>query len=291
MAKLTTTTKTKTIIYENFKNIDELLQTMEERPSNWVFKNVDPSSQRDETGERKKFSGVNRYSDAMDLMYKGYTDPLDKMKKAILKVGRNDTYQKPRTQTDFVGFAPHVPNMLMNIPTTMINKEKIVQKSKTIHLTYSFCALANVTPDSIINGGINFISLVNSLEKQGYRVKIDIIFISMTDDTASLFTVTVKEYGQGLNLLKLAFPLVHPAMLRRISFKWLETTPTLKDKGYVGGYGTTLGMRVGNNSQREKEWLNKNGLLTNDNSYYCNVYDAMDSKDVQELGKKMGLNV
>lgn len=285
----TTKATTKTIIVEQFKNIDELLTTMDERPTNSVFQNKDLSSQRDERNSSRSFSGVDNYTDAMNLMYKGYSDPLEKMKRAILKVGRSETYQRPRTQADFVGFVPHVPNLLKNVPLTMINKEKVVQRSKTIHLTYSFCALGDVTPDAIIDGGINFISLVNSLEKQGYRVKIDSIFISMTDDTASVFTVTLKEYGQALNLLKLAFPLVHPAMLRRVSFKWLETTPTLKDKGYLGGYGTTLGMRVGNSSQKEKEWLNKNGLLTNDNSYYCNVYDAMDSKSVQELGEKMGL--
>ena len=113
--KTATTKKPKMVTYEAFKNLNTMLDTMEKRPPNAVFiKKETLSSQRDETDARKSFTGTNTYADAMDIMKAGYKDPLEKMKKAILKIGQRDNYQRPRLQNDFVGFVPHVPNTVMN---------------------------------------------------------------------------------------------------------------------------------------------------------------------------------
>ena len=167
-------------------------------------------------------------------------EPLKRMKKAILKVGKKEAVNRPKLKNDFVGFMPHVPNTLIGVPMTMINKEKAVNKKKLINLVYSFSAHASVKPWDMEKGGINLIGLVNSLEKQGYRVKIDLIASFTTDKTLASMLVNVKEYGHKLNLLKLTFPLVQPAMFRRITFKWLETTPELKDNYFTHAYGKPL---------------------------------------------------
>ena len=86
---------------------------------------------------------------------------------------------------------------------TMINREKQISKNKTIHLIYSFGASSNVKPSDMIKGGINFISLVNSLEKQGYRVKIDVMTTFTESKTLGVMTVNVKEYGQKLKSIKI----------------------------------------------------------------------------------------
>jgi hypothetical protein len=46
----------------------------------------------------------------------------------------------------------------------------------------------------------------------------------------------VKNATEKLNLSKLAFPLVHPSMLRRLYLRWLEVFPGVP-KSFVGGYG------------------------------------------------------
>lgn len=279
----------KTVIYEHFKSLDHLIDTMNERPQNAVFQKTDLSSQRDESDKPRKFSGTNTYQEAVDVMQAGYKDPLEQMKKAILKIGRNEDRKRPRLKDDFVGFIPHVPNTLKNIPLTMINREKVQNKQKTIHLTYSFCSLGNVSTDDIIKGGINFISLVNSIEKQGYRVKIDTIFASVTDQTAVIYSVNLKNYGQALNLLKLAFPLVHPGMLRRMSFKYIETAPGLTDRRFIGGYGTTLGFTCGDSLEKERTWLKDHGIIKEDNNYYINAKEAIKAPNIEALAEKTGL--
>lgn len=280
------------VVFEKFRTLDNFIDTMEQRPLNTAFTKAErtPTSQKDETENGGRFSGVNTYNDAAELMKIGYKEPLEKMKKAILKIGENNNYQRPRVKNDFVGFAPNVPNYLMNLPITMINREKQAAKAKTILLTYSFCAAAQTSTNDMIKGGINFISLVNSLEKQGYRIKIDILFASLVPKTAAAFSITVKEYDQQTNLLKLAFPLVHPAMLRRFAFKWLETTPNLKDQNFPnGGYGTPLNYAVSNDIRKEREFLENSDILKSENSYYCNVYTAMRAKNIEELAKKMNI--
>lgn len=279
------------VAYENFKTIESMLDILDTRETNKAFKQKEnerglASVRVEESG---RFTGVKTYDEAMDIMKKGYTDPLEKMKKAILKIGEKSAAKRPRVYNDFIGFTPNVPNHLMNVPLTMINRQKTPNRSKNIHLTYSFCALANVTTDELIKGGINFISLVNSLEKQGYRAKIDIMFCSVVKKSTAAFTVTVKEYGQNLNLLKLAFPLVHPAMLRRITFKWLETMPTVTDKEFAAGYGQTVSYVCKNDGNKERAFLENAGILKGENNFYCNVYQAFESKDIESLATKMNL--
>lgn len=288
-------TKTKTskkLVFENFRTLEQLIDTMETRELNPAFKSLGNgriASQSDESKDRSPWSGSATYTEAMETLRNGYKDPLDKMKKAILKVGELDNHKRPRLENDFVGFIPHVPNTVMNLPQTMLNRQRQPKKAKTMHLTYGFCALADVTPAQLIKGGINFISLVNSLEKQGYRVKIDVLFSTVTSKTATVFTCNVKEYGQNLNLLKLAFPLVHPSMLRRIAFKWLETVPNLTDKDFIHGYGKTLVSTMSYDGKRERAFLESHNILKGENVYYCNAYQAFQSQDQNELAHKMGL--
>jgi hypothetical protein len=262
---------------------------MEKRPMrNQAFNGKDNlASQRIE--ENKPWSGTTDYNQAMEIMKSGYKEPLDKMKKAILKIGQTQKASRPKLKNDFVGFVPHVPHTLMGLPMTMINKEKQVNKANTIHLIYSVSTASKVSPNDMITGGINFISLVNSLEKQGFRVKIDIFSSMATDKTLSSFSVNVKEYGQKLNLLKLTFPLVHPSMLRRIAFKWLETNLELKDKNFTAGYGTPLSHLMGYDTMKECNYLKEHGIIKNDNTFFCTVYTAMKTKSIEDLARTIGM--
>lgn len=279
------------VVVERFKSLETLMESLEERPLNTAFEGQrEVASQRKESDSRSWY-GTTSYNDAENVMKIGYKEPLEKMKKAILKIGESDKYQKPRAYNAVVGYAPHVPNYLMNLPTSMINRDRKAPKKNTIHLTYSFCASAMTTPEQLIQGGINFISLVNSLEKQGYRVKIDAIFTTVESKTVASFVINLKEYGQRTNLLKLAFPLVHPSMLRRFAFKWLETTPELKDRNFAhNAYGMPLNAKMNDNLARERQYLLDNGILKDENSYYCNVYTAINAKGVKELAERMEIN-
>lgn len=276
----------RTIIKENFKSLHHMLHDMEQRPVNNVFEHSDLSSQRPES-KRREWYGTATYKDAINVIQAGYKDPLEKMKKAILKIGRTDTYKRPRLKTAVVGFVPHVPNFVQGLPEAMITRDPVRARAKTINLVYSFGASASIETEQIIKAGVNFISLVNSLEKQGFSVKIDLLFSTITKKTSATYTVTVKDFGQRLNLLKLAFPLVHPSMLRRVSFKWLETVPELKDKLFNNGYGVPLTAEM-KSIDKERAFLYEHDIVRKE-AYYMNVYQCFRAENIQELARSIGL--
>jgi hypothetical protein len=284
------TEKIRTSVHEHFKSLNDLIDTMEDRPLNRAYQNSDDiASQRDESKKDVTWSGTKTYNEAMEIIKAGYYEPLERMKKAILDIGRKEEKSRPKMKNDFVGFVPHVPNTIMGLPMTMINKEKRPNKPKTIHLLYNFSASARTTSEELITGGINFISLVNSLEKQGYSVKIDLISSFSTPNTLASLTINMKDYGQKLNLLKLTFPLVHPSMLRRISFKWTETTPELKDKDFTLGYGIPLQHIMKYDLESESNYLKALKVIKGDNTFYCNMDTAMRSKGPDDLARTIGI--
>jgi hypothetical protein len=281
--------KFKTIMLENFKNINQMAAALNSRPVNKVFKGrKDLASQEKTSGYDSFYGSAESFEKALDFLEGGYSEPMERMKKAVLKIDKKEAAPRPKTKTSVVGFQAHVPNAIQGIPESMIMRERQKEKSKTIHLLYGFSAAAKESASSLEQGGVNFISLVNSLEKQGYRVKIDIIKCTTSTETVSGFICNVKEYDQKTNLLKLCFPLVHPSMLRRVGFRQLETQEGLNDYSFNSGYGQTLIVRLGYKSDKERALLSEWGLLGK-NKYYCNVYDAMKAKDLNDLAEMMGL--
>lgn len=277
-------------IFEKFKSLPHLLTTIESRTENAVFKGSTITSKRKSGASDIFFGSAQTFEQAKELLQSGYPEPLAEIKRQLVKLDTSAVTPKNTMYNDMVGFAPHVPNTIMGYPKTMINQKKTPMKAKTIHLLYGFSAIGNARAAELIKGGVRFLQLVNSLELSGYRVKIDIVRCTTTSEkTAIGYTCTVKEYAQQLNLLKLCFPLVHPAMLRRISFRWCETLPNLQDHGYRGGYGSSLIARMDFNGDKERAFLKENKVLTNDNQYYCNVYEAKESEDINALMQVMGL--
>jgi hypothetical protein len=277
------------VIFEHYNSLQELTKTIEKRPTNDIFaRRPELASQKKSKANDRFYGSATCYKNAVELLSNGYFEPMEKMKKAILKIDRKTPQIKNQFENSVVGFLPNVPRALMGLPDSMINKTKTPENEKVIHLLYGFSALGNISASELIKGGINFISLVNSLEKQGYRIKIDIVRATTTEQTCIGYTCNVKEYDKKLNLLKLCFPLVHPSMLRRISFKWCETLPGLKDTGFGVGYGGSLIARLGYEHKQEKEFLTKQGILKK-YSYYCNVYQAKDARDVNDLARQMGI--
>jgi hypothetical protein len=287
------------VIFENFNSLEQLVDTIESRPFNGVFQGEGGrASHRIESGI-DDFYGTRNYQESIDLIKNGYHEPMETMRRELLKVNKQGPAPKRKAFNSVQGFAPHVPNALAGIPTAMINREKMPVKSRTVHLIYGFSAVGDVRASELIKGGTMFIGLVNALERAGVRVKLDILRCTTSSAASAIgYTCNLKQYGQSLNLLKLCYPLVHPSMLRRTSFRWCETLPNLKDHKYYGSMGTSLIVRMGwgrtvksqtEACKKEKEFLKKHGVIKDKNTYYCNVYEAMNSKNINELAQRMGL--
>ncbi len=269
---------------ERFENITQMLTALKHRPANEVFKGHSLSS---ETGS-EDFTRTKSYDEALSLIENGWEEPLNKIKKGVENGFKsNGTLNKSRPQTGIVGYAPCVPNAILGLPNSMIMTEKTPSKVKAVTILFMMSVNCSVDEEDIMKSGIVVLNIINDLELAGYRVKLDVEFFGASEgnDICSA-RVTVKDWRQPLDLKKLAFPIAHPSMFRRLGFRWLETYPQLKNRGYYSGYGSSS---FRTNYQNTLKIYNESGMLDK-NEYAITVYLCKEKKfNKDEIVKACGL--
>lgn len=228
---------------ENFPSISNLISTIDARRKNSIMSRED-SSHRTE-GPGGGWYNTQNYDEACNFAKFGWPDVLDDLKKALrASVKSSSKYQvvqKSMPRTNIVGYVPHVPNALQNLPDSMITTERTPQKRKTMHIIYCNGGNCNEDPEFYLNAGTAMINALNIIERSGIQVRIDLCFFpAVNGNEYTCPTVTLKDYGQRFDLLKLCFPLANSSMERRLGFRWLETCPTIKNSGWSFGYGSTI---------------------------------------------------
>lgn len=237
-----------------YESILDFVRELEKAKPNKVFSNPkDRQSGAVNTGITN-FTGTETYEEALDLLLHGWTEMaqrLEKELKAEMKLQANKTVN--RSHYDVAGFQCSVPRYLQGVPTSMINQRKVPQKQPVITLVKDVGFAANVTREQIVKYSIKALMIVNEIEARGTRVNLDIIIPSVSaGNEKQVVRVRIKSASERLNISKVAFPMVHPSMLRRIGFRALETDQALTDKRWKGSYGWTM------KAQDAKNYLKKN---------------------------------
>lgn len=282
-----TVNKQISVIKEHYDSLDDFARTIMSRKLNRVFVRETLASER--RGD-EHWSGTKSLKEALDLMKKGWDEPLKGLKKAdVGNVESNMAIPKSRPRIGVVGFAPCVPNAIMGLPNSMIALERIPMKSKVLTIKYCIHVNAGHSAYEMIEAGKVMLRIINSLERKGYRVRLDVEFMSGSDHGENEIvnvSVNVKDWREQLDLKKLTFPLVNPAALRRIGFKWLETVPGLKSDDFSFGYSRPLA----NKKYDELMKFYKDHELLADNEYYVNVelIEECDG-DAEKVMKRSGI--
>ena len=227
------------IVKEHFKSISEMMDILDKRPNNEIMKGSDSSSRKGD----KEWYGTESYEEASQLMRTGYTKILPRIKEGLAKSAK--VLSKHFSATDLrrprnlpVGFIPNIPNSILNLPDSMIDIKLTPQKRKTLNIIYVMAGSCGCKAEMWIKAGIALLTAIKIIERKGISVKIDVSFYCGTEnDETVMGSVTVKHYGQPLDIQKLCFPLAHPSMFRRIGFKFLETTPIVTKENFRYGYG------------------------------------------------------
>lgn len=271
------------VLYEEFENLRAMDKAINTRPENGVFKNYDCASK----DKDKSFTRTNTYEEAVELFNKGWDELLEEVKRGIAKnIKANVTTTKVRPRNDVVGYAPCVPNAILGLPQSMISTERTVSKVKAVTITYSMSVTCGYSEQQILDSGIVVLNIVNDLEMQGYRVRLNLEFFgSKEGNDLSVARVCVKDWRQPLDLKKLTFPVAHPSMFRRFGFRWLETTPNLTNRSYRSGYGSSHFKKNYANSckvYRENGLLKENEYLLT--AYQCIAHNFDKSAIIEEAG-------
>lgn len=218
---------------KEFRSIHEFYDYLCKTPFNDVFRwqshrSVDVS---------ESWSGTRDFEQAVDLMKNGWSDMSQKLTQKLKLAVKLAPQMKSRNVLSVAGYQPVVALYLTGVPTNMVDKQLVSVKSKIINVTklidYNYC----VGIDKIKEESIKAMQVVKKLEAQGYRVNLNVALGTSADWNDVVCKVRIKNANEKLNVSKLAFPMVHPSMLRRLMLRYIEVCPDVTN-GYRCGYGT-----------------------------------------------------
>lgn len=259
-----------TYIIEEFNSFGELLNTSDSRKQN--FGNSGGARTRGDND----FFGAS-YNEAVKMLRYGWCDKekLTKITDKIASLEKQQEVQKISFKNDIVGYAPIVPLALKGVPQNMINTTRKPKKAKVITIIVDIGIIGDVTVNEKIEWGAKLTSKIMSLEKQGIRVNLNLIKTFAEDDwhcKVSVCKIPIKSENQPFDIKRMMFPIVHPAMSRRIMWDWYERLPEAQ---YFSGYGKP----IYRHSTRHAEAVKK-AITDTDNSYYIAYED-----DINEVLK------
>lgn len=230
------------MVYKHtYKSISELVNYIHTHEiQEEVYKQIGkPSSLKVGGG----FSGTYTYDEAEELLLHGWEEGTKKIKDKLAEVKVSNYKNKTKNIYSPVGYQCSVPRYLQGMPDSMVNKVNVQKKNKVITINKSFSYSCVVSENRILDESIKVLCLINKLESEGYRVKLNVIAVSKvpSEEEYNVIKICIKQSSQRLNIKQIAFPLVHPAMLRRIMFALLERyEECAKHKRFYNGYGTPI---------------------------------------------------
>lgn len=258
------------IYMEEYNSISEFIQTINSKPQN-----PEITSKQSEFG-RYSFTGTHDYNEAENLLLHGWVEESEKLNEMLkLKTLKEKSV---KNIYDVAGFQCSVPRYLQGIPTNMINQKVVTKKQKVITITKNISYSAYVKKETIEQESIKVLQLVNNLEKQGYRVILNVTMIdkSKNENIILCNKVRIKNASERLNLSKVSFPMVHSSYLRRIMFRWIETFE-YTTKSFDTNYGVPVKCEDFNK-------ITKNNK--NDNEYFAEaLYSLKDTLTLDDLIK------
>lgn len=184
-----------------------------------------------ETGS-KPFTGTASFEQADNLRRKGDKKSLAMLNEYKIKFDKYIQYNngyKIKQRNDIHGFVPIVPNAIIGLPLAMINQSRETKKVKGIDILYNVSVKCSTSRKDITRKGAVMLSLIDALERKGFRVNLKVGSVCMGGNTVHGVITTMKRYDEPLNIRKLAYYLVNPSCLRRTFFKLEETISELTD--------------------------------------------------------------
>ena len=218
----------KTTIRE-FESIGEMVSFLDASPENNQY------PERSSQNRDQKFSMTYNYKEAMSLLLNGWSEAASKMTTTLKTAPQPIHTKQMRSTYSVAGHTASVPRYLQGIPTSMIASVPDRRKQPVVVINHSISYHAGWKAESILQEGIKALQIVQALEASNRNVKLNIICIASQGSTKRGFKVTIKQPGERLNISKMAFPLAHPSMLRRMFFRYMEVEPDMPF--HFSGYG------------------------------------------------------
>lgn len=236
-----------------YNSVGEFTADINSLQPNKFYKDRELSSQKKENNDNGWYASCD-YARATYMLTHGWDSAAEKMAtKVKLTTGVSSPVRSTRQVYSVVGSQASVPRYLQGIPTNMIDRQTTYSKQKVITITKGISYSGWWTSEGIMRESIKALQLIQSLESNGQRVRLNVMLAATKGNKSSICKVCVKQPDERLNISKMAFALAHPAMLRRFFFRWIETDPfTDFDLGYA--YGTPSSLPIKERGMAENEY-------------------------------------
>lgn len=236
-----------------YDSLNEFYSYICDTPFNEAFRWAKHSSVEGD----KYWTKTENFEEAVRLFKEGWSDMATKLVQKLKVIEKEiQPTMKSKQTTGVAGYQAIVPLYLNGIPANMVTKKMIPVKQKVITLTKSIDYSGSVSADQIVEESIKAMQIIKKLESQGYRCNLNIALGTSVKGKSFAVKVRIKSANEKLNISKLAFPLVHPSMLRRLFFRWIEVYPEIT-KDFVHGYGSPA------HSSEMRTWFPGDYLLPN----------------------------
>lgn len=272
---------------EVFGSVLEFVNTINKRTPNKAF--LEAGVKASETGS-VDFTGTNNFEEAQKLMKCGYKEGAQDL--LLCKSGVNviSPEQKKQTFQDVTGFAPIVPNAIIGLPNSMLNKRMQQKQAKVINILLDIDICGGTDKNVILLGGKNIYSLIKSIEATGTKVNLSVIsssYLTKNKKFSCVF-IKVKDSKQAINPQLVAYPVIHPSFFRRHVFRWIETSELTNYKSFTSGYGYVGRDYMAQKSGSVMRFLTDN-KLADKNTFYIDIIKASKAKDLKELKQFLGV--
>lgn len=216
-----------------FESINEFVKYVSETPTNKLFKNEALDTKR----PKSSWYGDVSYEEAIEMARFGWVDgsaDLNATFKCEIKNNKIQNAINFSNKIDVVGFQPIVPLYLQGCPMNMMSRKPHIIKNKIITVNSVLSVGCCKTAEETHKMAVDSLIAVKRIEELGYRINLNLLM--------SLGKVCVKirlkSANERLNVNKLAFPMTHVAMFRRLFFRFIETYPSFTERCFVRHYGT-----------------------------------------------------
>ena len=238
--------------FKQFNSINELIRTLDNAKTSEGWGSC--SSQR--TGDPKN-DGYNSYEEARSMILRG-DNKLAKQLRGAEKLNINIpvTGMRRKICTRVAGFAPHVPNYIVGVPNDMLWVEEKKAKSPVLTIVYNIGCLAESSGSLVTKVSARIMSAIMSAERKGYRINLFVASAQHESDSNedAGFICKIKDAGQHIDTLKMAVPMISPAMNRRFGFRFRETLEGLSVYNWQYGYGASM------ETGQLENWLKHHGF-------------------------------
>ena len=150
-----------------------------------------------------------------------------------VKQGYSPEYQTIKSVS---GGHLNIPDYIRGIPECYESTEK-VNNPKFINIYSTLSYQWTTNKQQVINRAIILISIINALEKNGYKVNLNTFVVIQKNNELINILVGAKKVNETTDLQAVYKTSCKIEFLRRILFRVLETLPV--DKAWYFGYGLT----------------------------------------------------